>query len=105
MPERHNDRIRIALSRGEVGLPWTSRTALLEEIRHLDSAQPIIEAFKAVGTSRPVTLAPEQKGYLLELIEAWGDQTHGGLKALPAGVWELRIALHDDLHDARSRRP
>jgi hypothetical protein len=43
--------------------PWDSRAALLEEIRQLDSARPIIDAFEAVGVSRPVTLRQEQKGH------------------------------------------
>ncbi len=102
MSQHLNDRVRIRLGRGDVDLPWSSRTALLDEIRHLGSAKPIIGAFEAVGVSRPVVLTDDQKGVLLELIEFWGNQNRGGLKALPEGLYELRNALHDDLHDARS---
>lgn len=31
----------------------------------------------------------------MELIEFWGNQNPGGLKALPEGVFELRNTLHD----------
>jgi hypothetical protein len=100
--KRYNDRVRIALGRGIVELPWTSRAALLDEIRNLESAKPIVDAFEAVGTSRPITLTPEQKGLLIELIESWGTQTRFGPKGLPEGLFELRNALHDDLHDAQT---
>jgi hypothetical protein len=100
--ERHNDRVRIALGRGIVELPWASRAALLNEIRNLESAKPIVDAFEAVGTSRPITLAPEQKGLLIELIESWGTYTRFALKGLPEGPFELRNVLHDDLHDAQT---
>jgi hypothetical protein len=98
--ERHNDRVRIALGRGIVELPWASRVALLDEIRNRESAKPIVDAFEAVGTSRPVTLTLEQKDQLVDLIESWDTQTERGLKGLPEGLFELRNALHDDLHDA-----
>jgi hypothetical protein len=74
-------------------LPWASRTALLDEIRHLESAKPIVDAFEAVGTSRPVTLTPEQKGVLIELIEFWATQTRVGPRGLAEGLEELRNAL------------
>jgi hypothetical protein len=98
-----NERVRIALSRGDVVIPWESRQALLKEIRHLESAGPIVAAFEAVGISRPVTLTLEQKGELIELIEFWATQTRFGLKGLPEGTFEFRNALHDDLHDSVRR--
>lgn len=75
----------------------------MEEIRHLDSAGPIVAAFEAVGVSRPVVLTLEQKGVLVELIEFWGTQTKHGLRGLPEGMFELRNALRDDLHDSLQR--
>jgi hypothetical protein len=98
--ERHNDRVRLALGRGILEVPWALRVALLNEIRNYDSAKPIVEAFEAVGTSRPVTLTLEQKDLLVSLIESWGTRTESGLRGLPEGLFELRNALHDDLHDA-----
>jgi hypothetical protein len=104
LPERPNNRVKVSLSRGDVVLPWASRTALLDEIRHLDSAKPIVDAFEAVGTSRPVTLTDEQKGTLAELVEFWATQTRDGFEGLPEGLFELRNALHDDLHDSLRRQ-
>jgi hypothetical protein len=100
--DRHIDTVRVSLSRGIVEIPWTSRTALLGQIRSLDSAKPIIDAFEAVGVSRPLALTREQKGLLVESIDFWGNQTDGGLRELPEGLSVLRNALHDDLHDAET---
>lgn len=101
MPERL-DTVKIPLSRGEVLLPWESRQALLEQMRHLESARPTITAFEDVGASMPVRLGREQKGLLITVIEHWGSQVRGGLTdGLPAGLFELRNALIDDLHDTR----
>jgi hypothetical protein len=98
LAERPNDHVLVALLSGDnVSLPLESRAALLQEIRHLESAQTIVAAFEAVGTSRPVALTPEQRGLLVELVDSWGNQTPGGLEALPEGVFDLRNALHDDL--------
>src|ERR1700730_6280284 len=96
-----NERVRIALSRGDVVIPWESRQALLNEIRHLESAQPMVAAFEAVGISRPVKLSPALKTELLRLIELWGAEVPGGLtKGLPESIFELRNDLHDDLYGA-----
>jgi hypothetical protein len=102
LSERHIERVLVSLSRGDAELPWASRTALLQHIRHLDSARPIVDAFEAVGVSRPVVLTLEQKGLLVELIEFWTNQTSGGFNGLPEGIFELRNELHDDLHDAQA---
>ena len=102
MTERLNDRVRIPLSREEIRLPWDSRQALLDQMRHLDSARSTIAAFEAVGVSRPVTLTQEEKGLLIGVIRHWESQVSGGLTdGLPEVIFELRNALHDDLHDAR----
>lgn len=98
MPERH-DRVAIATSRGTVEIPWSSRDALLEEVRLEDSAQTIRFAFVAVGASRPVELKLEDAAVLVRAIGRWMRRV-GGPSELPAGVYELRRALTDDLHDA-----
>lgn len=95
------DRVQVTLSRGPVELPWDSRDALLDQFLHLDSMKPILDAFEAVGASTPVKLTQEQKSDLLGVIEFWMNQV--GQPQLPAGVFELRNALHD-LHDAQQRR-
>src|SRR4051794_35704369 len=98
----HTGRIRFRLGRGVAELPWDSRTALVEEIRHLEAAKPIVEAIRAVGVSRPVELTPELKGLLIQLIDSWGTQTAGGLQSLPEGIFELRNALQDDPDEAEA---
>jgi len=69
MSEHLHHRVRISLSRGQVVLPWDSRQALLGQMRHLDSAVPIIAAFEAVGVSRPVQLTIGDMNILIEVIE------------------------------------
>ena len=96
MPERL-DRVLIQTSRRTVELPWDSRDQLLAEIRHLEAAKPIRDAFAAVGASRPVPLSREQQMLLYQAINVWsGNVTVDGL---PAGVWDLRNALADEFHD------
>ena len=103
MPERL-DRVTIPLSRETITLSWDTRTALLEQMKHLDSCRPIRDAFDAVGATRPVRLTHEQKSTLITVIEHWGSQVRGGLvDGLPEGLFDLRNALHDDLHDTGQR--
>jgi hypothetical protein len=54
--ERGIDRVRIALSCETVTIPWESRQALLDRLRRVESLTGVVEAFEAVGTSRPVEL-------------------------------------------------
>jgi hypothetical protein len=39
---------------------------------------------------------------LVEVIRVWGQDT--GYDVLPEGLWRLRTALIDDLHDAARTR-
>jgi len=95
-PGRLNQ-VTIAYSRGRVVIPWSSRDALLDEIRHLESAANVRKAFEAVGASRAVVFDTYDKQLLVQAIGVWsGNVTVDGL---PEGVWELRNALVDDLHD------
>ena len=48
-----------------------------------------------------MSLTTEQKGELLEVIEFWVRQVPGGYPEMPDGVYALRNALHDDLHDTQ----
>lgn len=102
MPERL-DRIAIALDRIDVVLSWTARTALLDALATLESGRGIRNAFEAVGATRPVTLTLPQKAELLLAIDQWSARSLGGLSALPDGILDLRGALHNDLHHARSQ--
>jgi len=103
---RSIDHIEIPLGRETVRLPWASREALLGQLKHLDSMSEVRRTFENVGTSRPVQLAQEQKSDLLQVIVDWANG-EGGYDRLPDGIFDLRNALHDDLHDAEAaeRRP
>jgi hypothetical protein len=98
--QRRIDVVQVALSRGTIEMPWQSRQELLAESSHLESMRSVTDAFESVGTSRPVTLTQEQKGELLGVIEFWANQAPDGYEGLPEGIYELRNALTDDLHDA-----
>lgn len=102
MPE-HLDLVTIALDRIDVVLRWPARTALLDELAHLESDQGVRDAFEAAAEMRPVTLTLQQKAQLLLAIEQWSVRTPGGFTALPEGIFDLRNGLHNDLHDARSQ--
>ena len=103
---RSIDRIEIPLGRETVRLPWASREALLDQFKHLDSMSDMRRTFENVGTSRPVQLTQEQKGDLLGVIVNWASE-EGGYDRLPDGIFDLRNALHDDVHDteAAERKP
>ena len=92
-----NQPVLIVTSRATIELSWKSREALLHEIRHLESARGIIHAFEAVGTSRPVPLTRQDEGLLFDVINEWSRGVT--VDGLPAGIWDLRCALADDLHD------
>jgi hypothetical protein len=94
---RANERVTVATSRTVVELPWESRQALLGQIRGLQSARTAIKAFEAVGTSRHVVLDNDAKVLIVDAIGVWAQNI--GIDGLPEGVWNLRNALVDDLHD------
>ena len=99
MERRRIDEVRVALRRGIVVIPWSSRDALLERFRNLGSLNDVRDAFRTVGTTQPVVLTDPQKAVLLNVITFWADRTDGGYDELPEGICDLRNALHDDLHD------
>jgi len=92
-----NEGVLSVTSHAAIELSWKSREALLHEIRHLESARGIIDAFEAVGTSRPVPLTRHDEGLLREAINQWSVGVT--VDGLPAGIWELRCALAAELHD------
>ena len=77
----------------------SSREGLLGQLVRVGSTHDIVAAFQVVGTSEPVRLTQPQKVTLLHVIEVWAGETDGGLPALPEGIFALRNALDDDLHD------
>jgi hypothetical protein len=65
---------------------------------HLDSARSTLASFEAIGASRPVVLPVEGKSLLVEAIKRLVARNFTA-DGLPDGVWALRCALGDDLHD------
>jgi hypothetical protein len=102
--ERNINTVRVATSRGIVALPWSSREALLAEFSHLDSMPQVREKFDAVGRTQPVELTIAEKGAVVACIDFWSGTIEGGYDGMPEGLFELRNALHDDLHDAQQQQ-
>ena len=100
MPARL-DRVTITLWRGPVELPWDSRTQLIDEMSHLDSAADAIRAFNGAGASAPVRLGRDDKEMIARLIDRWAEDADEN--DLPPGIWGLRCALLDDLTDVPGR--
>ena len=106
MPDRL-DHISITVDRGgepnAVRLPWRSRELLLRKLRTTDGAEEIVKAFEVVGATRPVELTIEQKLVLYRLLDDRSFTT--GFHELPAGFFELRNALSDEVEDAAKDEP
>ena len=83
--------MQIALSE-TVTFPWNSRQALLDRLRGDESLRSVVDAFEAVGVSRPVTLSGEERAALRDAIRMWADES-AGYGALPEGIERLRLAL------------
>ncbi len=94
MPERL-DRVTLDLWQGTVEFPWSSREELLDELGHLPGAANVVRAFNAVGASAPVRLDAAGKQLVVTAIDKWAGEI--GEHEIPAGIWELRRALVDDL--------
>jgi hypothetical protein len=82
------DLVKVQLNRELIEVPWSSREALLVRLRAAEETDAIVQAFEAVGTSRPVTFKPEHKPVLLGAVEAWLDEA--GVPDVPAGILDLR---------------
>ena len=88
--------VTVVYSRGEVRLRKSSRDRLLDEISALGSAAGVRAAF--ANDAAPVRLASsDAKSVVVEAIETWMQNI--GRDRLPPGVFDLRNALIDDLHD------
>ena len=98
MPERL-DHVTITTRRTTIQLPLESRDALLHEIRHLESGKSVVAAFEAVGATRPVGLTPDGQALLISAIDVM-TRNAGDPALLPPGIFDLRNALIDELHDA-----
>jgi len=90
------DRVDVELADRTVTLTWDARDQLLAEMRHLPSLDPVRRDFENAGASRPVRIEHDLRGDVFQAIEAWARKTPGGLRALPAGIFDLRNALADE---------
>ena len=98
----HLNRITVALSGREVFLRWDTRQALMARMRYVGGTDRLLDAFDAVGASRPVDLGPGHRDALLQVLEYWasGLDDYG---AIPPELLELRDALIDDFDGTEQR--
>lgn len=104
VPDDRVNWVTVAYSRGLVSIPLASRDALIEELRPLDSSRRARAAFEAAGATAPVRLERDDVAQIVQIIEIW-TRNAGGVKRLPEGIFELRNALIDDLHDTAEPLP
>jgi hypothetical protein len=104
MPDRL-DHVSVAVDRGgeanAVRLPWKSRDYLLRKLRTTTGAEGIVKAFEDVGATGPIELTRQQKAVLYRLLDDRSFTT--GFHELPAGFYELRNALGDEVAEAEQR--
>jgi hypothetical protein len=96
--ERRLDRVTIQGSRQAttVVIPRDSRQQLLDRLRRdQDANEKVIQAFEAVGTTRPVTLDKAGKRLLLDACLYWLNEA-GGTSGLPTGIVDLLLSLEDE---------
>jgi hypothetical protein len=86
------DRVEIATQGGGTVISWDSREQLLERLdgAHVAEASGIVQAFHAVGASRPVVLHTEELGLLRDVSSDWLDHAPD---EVPQDVVVLRDAL------------
>jgi hypothetical protein len=95
-------RVEILTSRanpGKVTISWNAREDLLERLGPGPDTFGLVASFRNVGASSPVRLTIEEKQQLSIMVESWLEEV-GDYNLLPTGIWDLRNALIDDLHDA-----
>jgi hypothetical protein len=95
MPERL-DRVEVATRYGVDPISWTAREAILDELRHLESASDAVAAFQAVGASRPVEVDTSQKLAVLDAISVIANNA-GGYDKIEPELFALRNDLVDEL--------
>jgi hypothetical protein len=91
------DKVTIALTGGDVVIPWDSSEQLIDQIHPLPRAAPVVKAFQGAGTSSPVRLDLAGKELLLDVIQRW--ITSATLSGLPDGLYDLRNGLRSDIRD------
>jgi len=99
VPERFN-RVRIQLTSqpDPIVLSWDTSRELIRRLDARDDGASAANAFRAVGASRPARFTIDEKEQLAIVVDEWMDDV--GRDLLPDGVFDLRSALINDLHDA-----
>jgi hypothetical protein len=94
------DRVQIQFASVDepIVISWDTRDELVDRLRLRADGATAVEAFRAVGASSPVRLTIDEKEQLLIVIDEWMCELGSGY--LPDGVFDLRSALINDLHDA-----
>jgi hypothetical protein len=91
---RRIDTVRFATKRGEIAMPWESRTALLERIESVPSGEALGRKFRRSETSALVDLTDtEDSLFVLEVVKLWTNDEPNGASGLPEGIWSLRNAI------------
>jgi hypothetical protein len=94
------DRVQIQLaSRPDPGvISWAAREELVRRLDARDGGASAAKAFRDVGASRPARFTIDEKEQLAIVLDEWMRYADRDLR--PEGVFELRSALANDLHDA-----
>lgn len=95
MPERL-DRVQVATRYRVAEISWSAREAILDKLQLLESARGTVEAFKAVGASRPVKLDREGKADVVDAIRVIANNA-GGFDKIEPELFELRNDFVDEL--------
>lgn len=92
--------VLISYSRGEVEIEWDARNLLLDRIEGYPTAGEIVSTFRTIGASHPIRLTDEQMPVLLDAVALWLEEV--GVTGLPPGIFKLRNALEDHMHDVQA---
>ena len=85
------DRVRIDTGNQSVELTWATAQELQARMFRFERTAAIIDRFHRVGTSRPVSLNPEDVGPMLVVVAQWTKEI--GADRLPPSIGELFAAL------------
>lgn len=86
--------VLVSYSRGVVEIPGDSRDELLARLEMDPATADIVTAF---GASNPVQLTDDQMAVINKVVDPWLEDV--GITRLPSGIFRLRKAIKDHLHD------
>src|SRR5690349_4489779 len=95
------DRLRVAMASRDapIELSWVAWDELLDRLGAGADLAQTVAAFREADATAPVELELEDKTLLRLVIDHWSEELDDH-RELPAGIWDLRCALIDDLHEA-----